>query len=207
MTPGYIVLRSFITDPQAFAQRRHIFAKLIQNSGGRFLVRSDRFEVLAGGVSGFLLTVVAYPSLAAMEVILSSPEREALEEDVRGKASLDIWSVSGLEAPATAPPHTPPPSAEPRGYLLARASVPSLRRPDADRDPIEDALGAEGGRVLIRTNQVRLVAGPTEVPRLTLIEFPSLPKLRAALPSSDAASTRALWQNLGVLDLWLAPGV
>ncbi len=199
MTLGYVIVRSFITDAEAFEQHRYVIGKLMETFGGRYLIRTDRVGTLVGGESGFTLTVAEYPSLAAVDLLLTTPEHGPLHQALVGQGTKDVWAVSGVEVPESAPP-----SAGPRGYALALAHGAPRQPPESNRTLIGSTLRPHGGRTLIGSDQVRVVAGTAQVRQLVLVEFPSLPKLAAALPASAAQS---LWRNLGVQQLWTAPGI
>lgn len=201
MTLGYLIVRSFITDAQEYEQNRYVVGKLMETFGGRYLVRTNQVETLVGGMAGFTLTVAEYPSPADLDLLLTTPEHGPLLQALIGQGTKDVWAVAGVEVPESAPP-----SGGPRGYALALVQVPPQRPLGSDRQLIHSALAAHGGRILIGSDQVRVVTGTAQIRRLILVEFPSMSKLTSALPASDSA-TQKLWRNVGVQELWAAPGV
>lgn len=203
MPLGYLIARSFITNPKGFEWRLPVVTRLIENCGGHCLVRTPSVEAVVGSATGFTLSVVEFPSVAALHRTVTSPEVKALHADFEaGLGQVDLWAAPGVEVPADTPSGTPP-----RGYLLARAAVSGLRRIQRPADLLSATVADAGGRILVRTGEIQLVASRVDVPWLTLIEMPSLPALKAALPVAGAPGTDALYKSYSVQDLWVAPGL
>lgn len=202
MPLGYLIARSFIVNSAGFEQRRAIVARLMDNFGGRFLVRTLEVDV-AVGEGGFGLSIVEFPSVTALEHTLMSPEIKALHADFEdGHAQVDLWGVPGIDVPAGVSP-----GEGPRGYLLARATVSGVRRIQRPSDLLSTTVAAAGGRILVRSGQIQLAASRVDVAWLTLIEMPTLLMLKAAMPVPGTAGADALYKSFNVQDLWIAPGV
>lgn len=203
MALGYVIVRSFITDTYRFGHSRHIFTRLCESYGGKFLVRSDQVEQLIGeGPPVFALTIVEFPTPASVGLLLSSAESADLQRAAESQAGLDLWTAPGVEVPDSVPP-----ASGPLGYVLAREHSDDGKPLESARNLIRAALTAHGGRYLVSSDQVWVAAGEAKVSRLTLIEFPSMAELREALAGADIRSVKGMWQSQGVLDLWAAPGL
>jgi uncharacterized protein (DUF1330 family) len=77
--PGYLVGQLRITDETVFRNEYAPFPGQIQKQyGGRFLVRSDRVELLEGVSCGPRLVVIEFPSVEAARAYYRSPEYQKL---------------------------------------------------------------------------------------------------------------------------------
>jgi uncharacterized protein (DUF1330 family) len=77
--PGYLVGQLRITDETVFRNEYAPFpGKIQQQFGGRFLVRSDKVELLEGLSCGPRLVVIEFPSAEAARAYYHSPEYQRL---------------------------------------------------------------------------------------------------------------------------------
>lgn len=72
--PAYLIADTHITDAQAYDEYRRQVAPLIQQYGGRFIVRGGKHEVLEGESGVKRLVVVEFPSMESLKSWYASPE-------------------------------------------------------------------------------------------------------------------------------------
>jgi uncharacterized protein (DUF1330 family) len=202
MPAGYVIARSFTADRQDQDRSRGILGRLIAAYQGRYVIRTADVETLVGDSTPFSLTIVRFPTLAAVDQLATSPELGAISGDLDIYGSVEAWGVPEVDTPPPAP--TVP---GPRGYLLVRATVSGVRRLTRPGDKLDNLVAEAGGRIPIRTGKVLLLGKKVPTEWITLIEMPTMAALRAALPDPVASDTSALWRSMGVEDVWIATGV
>jgi uncharacterized protein (DUF1330 family) len=199
---GYLIARTFITNWERFEERRPISARLLQNFDGHYLARSKDVQTVVGGVTGFAMSITQFPTIAALERLLTSPEWSALVTDMAQYAHVDLWGAPGVVSPGSELPGNGP-----RGYIVARARVSGHRRIQRPGDLLETTVIAGGGRILIRTGQIQVVKGDADVDWITVIETPTMQVIHENLPGPESPTGSALYRSLDVQDLWAVPGV
>ncbi len=202
MTLAYLVIRSFIADPAGFAHSRHITTKLYESFGARFLVRSDQLKTPSGVGADFALTVAEFPSMAAVDRLLASPESSALQQAAKRKAALDIWAAAGVEVPERAPPA---PGA--RAYILCHVPQDAAASMPAVEKQLAPFAVSRTGRYLIRSTGVRNASGTASVHGLLFMEFPSMEHLRDAFRLTGGLDIPETPPVAPPFDLWIAPGM
>jgi uncharacterized protein (DUF1330 family) len=99
MAKGYWIARVDVSDPAVYAAyvaaNQGIFAKF----GGRFLVRSGRFETVAGS-SRARNVVVEFPDYATALACYHSPEYQENAKRRTASAASDLIIIEGYDAPA-----------------------------------------------------------------------------------------------------------
>jgi uncharacterized protein (DUF1330 family) len=69
---GYLIFELEITDQQAWEEYRRAAGPIMEQSGGTFLVRSERVEPLEGGWKPASISVVEFPSYEAAREFYNS---------------------------------------------------------------------------------------------------------------------------------------
>ena len=94
--PAYLVVQIEITDAQRWPAYRAAVGPLVEQFGGRYLVRGAEIEVLEGGHDGRRLVIFEFPSTEAIRRFWHSPEYAEVKELRAGAGDLDAWAVPGI---------------------------------------------------------------------------------------------------------------
>jgi uncharacterized protein (DUF1330 family) len=200
---GYFLALSSVSDAARFQQYRSVVSKLREVYEGRELVRAQRLIAVLGPASEEVLTIVEHPTVSQLRMLLSAPEYVELRDKLKSLAPGPTWIARGvwpLPEPALA-------SAERRAYAVARFHLDNPVRHAQFRDLIGRLIVAYGGRILVRLDRSEPVSGPSDGRLLTLVEFPSLKALLAAVDSQDYKDMLALDLGHGERSLWVVEGV
>ena len=94
---GYILAQVDVHDPEAYEGYRSRTAAVIEQYGGRFIVRGGRVEALEGEVRRNRLVILEFPSLDMARTFYESPEYQAILP-LRTRASeADFLLVEGYD--------------------------------------------------------------------------------------------------------------
>jgi len=118
---AYIVARIQVTDWSRYGEYVKHTPRVIDQFGGRFVVRGGEAAVLEGSDDGLRIVIIEFPSLDQARAFYASPEYaavKALREDagtgtfvaVEGydpAAWAEVVSASQALEPPPAPPHAP----------------------------------------------------------------------------------------------------
>jgi uncharacterized protein (DUF1330 family) len=98
MPKGYWIARVDVSDPEAYKAYTTANAAPINKYGGRFLVRSGRFENPEGSSRGRNV-VVEFPSYQAALDCWNSPDYQDIIKLRAFVATADVVVIEGYEAP------------------------------------------------------------------------------------------------------------
>ena len=93
---AYLVVQINITRPEAWPAYRAAVGPLVEQFGGRYLVRGAEVEVLEGSHDGRRLVIFEFPSTEAIRRFWQSPEYAEVKKLREGAAELDAWAVPGV---------------------------------------------------------------------------------------------------------------
>jgi uncharacterized protein (DUF1330 family) len=98
--PGYIVAQLRVTDEKVF-WNDYVPATppLIKEYGGRFVVRSDKVELLEGLACAPRLTVIEFPSVEIARDYYNSPEYQKFQPIRRRSCESLLVLTDGFRAP------------------------------------------------------------------------------------------------------------
>jgi len=85
--PSYLISDTRIINPERFEEYRQVAARGLTQSGGRYLVRDGRIEVVEGAWQPTRLSMVEYPSRSVVDARLAS------EEYLRSR---DMWANAAM---------------------------------------------------------------------------------------------------------------
>jgi uncharacterized protein (DUF1330 family) len=91
----YVISDIKVINPERFAEYRRSSAADVARLGGRYLVRDGQFEIIAGGWQPTRLSIVEYPSRAAIDARLGSDEYERSRALRANAAMVDRIVVEG----------------------------------------------------------------------------------------------------------------
>lgn len=95
MPKGYIIARVTVTDPDAFAAYVAATNPVVEQYGGRPLVRGGAVAALEGESRG-RNTVIEFDSFEGAQAYFNSPEYQAAKALRAGAALIDIIAVEGV---------------------------------------------------------------------------------------------------------------
>ena len=94
--PAYFIVQSTIYNEQQYQKYREAVVPLIQEFGGKFLVKGAAVELLEGQHDGRRLVMFEFPSIEAIHAFWNSPAYHPVKALREGAATLDIWAVPGV---------------------------------------------------------------------------------------------------------------
>ena len=94
--PAYMIVQINVTDPEKFARYREAVPRVIEASGGRYLVRGGTVEVLEGSYDGRRLVLFEFPSVEAIKRFWHSREYAQVKALRENAADIDVWAVAGV---------------------------------------------------------------------------------------------------------------
>ena len=86
---AYLIAQHKVTDQAAFEEFRSKVAPIIEDRGGRFLVRSPNVEVLDGQWEPNRVAIIEFSNMAELRSMFESPEFQELAE-LRHKAGTAV---------------------------------------------------------------------------------------------------------------------
>ena len=94
--PAYMVVQINVTDPEKFARYREAVPRVVESSGGRYIVRGGTVEVLEGAHDGRRLVLFEFPSMEAIRAFWHSREYAEVKKLRENAADIDVWAVPGV---------------------------------------------------------------------------------------------------------------
>jgi uncharacterized protein (DUF1330 family) len=91
-----MVVQINVTDPEKFARYREAVSRVVESSGGRYIVRGGTVEVLEGTHDGRRLVLFEFPSMAAIRAFWHSREYAEVKKLRENAADIDVWAVPGV---------------------------------------------------------------------------------------------------------------
>ncbi len=96
MPKGYIIGHITVTDPEAYKEYIRLDTPILENLGGRFVVRGGTSEVPEGETHDRHV-VIEFPSYEAAKAAYHDPEYQKVADIRRGSAESVIIVVEGAE--------------------------------------------------------------------------------------------------------------
>jgi uncharacterized protein (DUF1330 family) len=93
---AYLVVQINVTDPAKFAHYREAVPRVVEASGGRYIVRGGAVEVLEGAHDGRRLVLFEFPSMEAIRSFWHSREYGEVKRLRENAAEIDVWAVPGV---------------------------------------------------------------------------------------------------------------
>lgn len=94
--PAYLIVQINVTDPEKFARYREAVPRVVEASGGRYIVRGGAVEVLEGTHDGRRLVLFEFPSMEAIRRFWHSREYAEVKVLRENAADIDVWAVPGV---------------------------------------------------------------------------------------------------------------
>jgi uncharacterized protein (DUF1330 family) len=95
-TKGYVVANVDVADWGAYEAYRSRTAAVIEQYGGRFLVRGGDVEVVEGDPGISRLVILEFPSVDQAHRFYDSPEYQAILPDRLNNATSTLFVVEGV---------------------------------------------------------------------------------------------------------------
>ena len=93
--PAYLIADVEVHDPDIYAEYRRQVLPLIQQYGGRFIVRGGAHEVLEGAWKPQRIVVIEFPDMATLKTWYNSPEYAKLIALRQGVSRGSLIAVEG----------------------------------------------------------------------------------------------------------------
>ncbi len=93
---AYFIVQSTIGNEQQYQKYREAVVPLIQEFGGKFLVKGAQVEVLEGSHDGRRFVMFEFPSIESIHDLWNSSAYQPVKALREGAAMLDIWAVPGV---------------------------------------------------------------------------------------------------------------
>jgi uncharacterized protein (DUF1330 family) len=92
---AYVIALINVTDPEGFAPYRDMATSSIAQSGGRYLARGGRSEVLEGETDANRFVIVEFDTYEQAKKWFDSPEYEAAKPHRRKNSTSTLMLVEG----------------------------------------------------------------------------------------------------------------
>ncbi len=93
--PAYLVVNTISDKPEAMAEYRRLAGPVVEQFGGRYIVRGGDFEVLEGGWRPQRMVIVEFPSMAVAKAFYDSPEYQVARKARDGVSDFQMLLVEG----------------------------------------------------------------------------------------------------------------
>jgi uncharacterized protein (DUF1330 family) len=93
---GYVIAQDEVTDPQGFARYREIVPAIIEQFGGRFLVRGGKAEALEGDWEPSRLIIIEFANVERAKAWWSSEEYAEAKALRQRTANTQLTIVEGV---------------------------------------------------------------------------------------------------------------
>lgn len=93
--PAYVIANAEVTDPASYEAYKAAVPAVIEQYGGRYLVRGGAAEIVEGGFPGPRFVVLEFPDVEAARAFARSPEYAAAKARREGAADMNIAIVEG----------------------------------------------------------------------------------------------------------------
>lgn len=94
--PAYIVVRVDVTDPEQFAEYLKVTPGIIEQFGGKFLVRGGERVTLEGEEETRRMVIIEFPSMETAQAFYHSDEYAAAIELRTGASVAQFVAVDGV---------------------------------------------------------------------------------------------------------------
>jgi uncharacterized protein (DUF1330 family) len=94
--PAFLIADIDITDPATYEDYKRQVAPLIARSGGRYVARGGRNEVLEGDWEPHRLVGLEFPDMAALKAWYDSPEYAPIKRIRENAAKGRLTALEGL---------------------------------------------------------------------------------------------------------------
>ena len=92
---GYIFVQTDVSDPEKYDTYKQAVPAVIEQFGGRFIVRGGEMEVLEGAFDGPRVVILEFPSAERAREFWASPEYAAVKSLREGAASMTAVLLEG----------------------------------------------------------------------------------------------------------------
>ena len=93
---GYIFVQTEVSDPGKYDTYKQAVPAVIEQYGGRFIVRGGDMEVLEGAYDGPRVVILEFPSAARAREFWASPEYAAVKALREGAAAMTAVILEGV---------------------------------------------------------------------------------------------------------------
>ena len=93
---GYIFVETEVGDAEKYGAYKQAVPAVIEQFGGRFIVRGGAMEVLEGAYDGRRVVVLEFPSAERAREFWASPEYAAVKALREGAASMTAVLLEGV---------------------------------------------------------------------------------------------------------------
>jgi uncharacterized protein (DUF1330 family) len=97
--PAYLIAIVNVHDAERFREYRERVTGLIEQHGGRYLVRGGRMEVLEGDWSPPRVAIIEFPDREAAQAFYDDPAYEPLRSLRQAVTTSDLLLVEGVTDP------------------------------------------------------------------------------------------------------------
>lgn len=94
---AYLFVQITVSDPVKYEDYKRAVPAVIQQYGGRYLVRGGEVEALEGSYDGQRIVLLEFPTVEAARRFWHSPEYAQVQKLREGAATMDSWAVQGVE--------------------------------------------------------------------------------------------------------------
>ena len=94
--PGYLIIQNHVVDPDEYAAYRERAPAVVQQFGGRYLVRGGAHEVVEGDWDPERVIVLEFPSVERAREWYHSPEYQEIAPMRQRSAPSEIILVEGV---------------------------------------------------------------------------------------------------------------
>ena len=94
--PAYLVVDTVSDHPEAMAEYRRLAGAVVEQFGGRYVVRGGELEVLEGQWHPQRLVIVEFPSMEVAKAFYRSPEYLVARQARDGFSNFQMLLVEGF---------------------------------------------------------------------------------------------------------------
>ena len=93
---GYIFVQTEVSDPAKYDTYKQAVPAVIEQFGGRFIVRGGAMEILEGAFDGPRVVILEFPSAERAREFWASPEYAAVKALREGAANMTAVLIEGV---------------------------------------------------------------------------------------------------------------
>jgi uncharacterized protein (DUF1330 family) len=204
MPKGYWIPHIDVSDPEGYKAYMAATPPAHEKYAGTALVRGGKCEVVEGRARARNV-LREFPDYAAALACYRSPEYQGARKLRLAHSQCDFIIAEGCDDAATPRPASPPPASARKGYWIVHIDVsnPEGYKPYMNAAPA--AIGAFGGRYLVRGGKNEITEGKAR-PRTVVLEFPSYDAALGSYRSPQYQAAKKLRDGKAQFDLVIVEG-
>lgn len=196
---AYLIATIDVHDAEGYEAYKSTVPALIENHGGRYIVRGGERDDVEGDWPSGRVVVLEFPHWESANAFADDPAYEPVAAIRQSTTTSHIWILEGVAGG---------PNAEGQhAYILGRIRMTDAEKYAPYAEQVPAVLAAARGTYLARGGRTRSVEGGMDLDRLVIVAFPSMADARAFHGGDAYAPLIAIRQSASESNIIIIEGL